>query len=171
MHAIRGITLPELLCALFVITLLLGSGVPAMQSLVRDARLSGLVAMYLHAFNSARYTAVATHRQVTLCRLDAQGTCNGNWADDLTMFYDDNRDGALASHDDIIERIRLGSAEEIKVTLRAFGGTRHITLRGNGQFRRNGTLRFCPQAASKGRAIVINVTGRARTEQIDCPAR
>jgi len=171
MRNARGITLPELLCAMFVITLALGTGLPAMQTLVRDAQLSGLVAVYLHAFNSARYTAVASHRQVTMCPLDATGTCTGNWSGDLTIFHDDNRDGRLQEHTDVIERINLGAPADIGVTLRAFGGTRYITLRGNGQFRRNGTLRFCPRGAGTGRAIVINVTGRARTEQIACPVR
>lgn len=171
MRPYQGYTLFEMICTLLVVTTVLAAGAPAMQSLVRDARLTGLVSIYLNAYNSARYTAAATHRQVALCELDKRNACSGRWGDNLTMFYDDNRDGALNTPSDIIERIQLSSPAQIAVTLNAFGGTKHISLRSNGHFRRNGTLRFCPSGSRKGRAIVINVMGRARTEQIACPVR
>jgi type IV fimbrial biogenesis protein FimT len=170
-NADKGFTLLEMLITLLAITIVLKAGVPAMQSLARDAQLTGMVSTYLHAFNSSRHTAMTAHRQIAMCVLDARNRCSGIWSNDLTLFYDDNRDGALATPADIIERITLPAAGDITVSLRAFGTTKHISMKANGHFRRNGTFRFCSPESKRGKAIVINVLGRARTEQIACPVR
>lgn len=169
MERARGLTLIELLCVLALAGLLLSAGYPAMQSLLRDAQLSGLVGTYLHAFNSARYAAVARQRHVSLCTLDTRGNCTGRWAGDLTLFYDDDRDGRLRVAADVIEKVAYRAPDKVNVTFRAFRTTRYVNLRSSGHYRQNGTFRFCPQGNDAGRAIVINVTGRARSEKTSCP--
>lgn len=167
-RARQGYTLVELLVTVAVVVIVLGTGYPVVQALLREAHLSGMVSSYLQAFNSARVIALTAHRQVAVCTLDSRGRCSGRWASELAMFYDDDRDGVLASPDDIISLGGAPRTREVDVTFRAFRTTRHVSLRPNGQYRQNGTFRFCPRDGSPGRAIVINVAGRARTEKIAC---
>lgn len=164
----KGFTLPELVVTLAVIMLVVSAGVPAFQSLVRDAGVSGLVSQYLHAFNSARYAAVAAWRPVSICNLDAGDVCTGDWTNRLTIFFDDDRNGRLASPADLIDQVEVNAGQDVAVTFRAFGQKRFVHLRRSGHYRQNGTFRFCPPRGHRGRAIVINVAGRARTESVRC---
>lgn len=164
----QGYTLVELMVTLVVVVILLGGGYPVLQALMREAQLTGMVSSYLQTFNSARVIALTAHRQVAVCPLDSLGRCNGRWSTNLTMFYDDDRDGVLRTPDDIIGLAGTTAARDIDVTFRAFRTTRYVALRSNGQYRQNGTFRFCPREGGQGRAIVINVMGRARTEKLAC---
>lgn len=168
MNRVQGYTVTELLLTMLVVALLLGVGVPSMRSLLRDTELSALVSAYMHTFNSARYIAVSERRQLAICSPDAEGQCSGAWSEQLQLFYDDDRDGVLARHEDIVQVFTLPDPDDIRVTFRAFARTRYVALRGNGHYRQNGTFRFCPREGGRGKAIVINVMGRARTERIEC---
>ncbi len=164
----QGFTLVEMMAALAVIMLVMSSGVPLWRSLVDDARVSGLASHYLHGYNSARYAAVAVHRPVTMCPLAVDDRCDGGWGKHFVLFYDDERDGRMTSPSDLIDRVDLGGGKEVSVSFKAFGKTKYVSLRSDGRYRQNGTFRICPRGGGVGRAIVINVTGRARTEKIDC---
>lgn len=167
--AVRGFTLLELMLVMAIVTILLAVGVPSFREFSRDAEVSGITSNYLHAFNSARYAAVATQRPVSICNLGGDGRCDGRWSNRLTVFYDDDRDGSLARSGDVIDAVQTRTPHGVRVTLRAFGKTRYISLRSSGHYRQNGTFRICPARGGRGRAIVINVVGRARTEAIACP--
>lgn len=164
----EGYTLVELVIAVAIISLVLSIGTPAFGVLVRDARVSGLTSSYLHAFNTARHAAVVSRRSVSLCQLDEANICGGRWDGHFSMFYDDDRDGRLEAGDDLIEVMDFDTTGRINVTFKAFGRTRYVLLQSTGRYRQNGTFRFCPVGGGEGRAIVINVAGRARTEKIRC---
>ncbi len=164
----RGFTLIELLVTAAVLVIILSIGTPALQALVRDARMHALVSGYLHTFNTARASALSASRNISICPTDANATCVSAWSGNMATFFDDDRDGQPARADDIIDHIHIAGAEGIKVTLRAFGRTHYVALRANGRYRQNGTFRFCAPGESAGRAIVINAAGRARTQAITC---
>lgn len=164
----KGFTLLEMAITMAIISLALSVGIPEFGRLVRDASLSGLTSNYLHAFNTARYAAVSAGRSVSICRLDATNNCGGGWGEHFSVFYDDDRNGRLAASEDLIQVVDFKTAERINVTFKAFGRTRYVLLRSSGAYRQNGTFRFCPAGGGDGRAIVINVAGRARTEKIRC---
>lgn len=164
----RGYTLLELLVTLAIVTLLAAVGVPSWRTMSSDAEVSGVTSNYLHAFNSGRYAAVVAHRPVSICDLDAGGNCTGRWRNRLTVFYDDNNDGKLADAGDIIDAVGVNTPHGVDITLRAFGKTRYLHLKRSGHYRQNGTFRICPRRGTGGRNIVINVTGRARTEPTSC---
>lgn len=165
----RGFTLVELLVTMTIIVVLAGIGLPAWRSFSEEARLQALAGGYLHAFNTARTTAVMTGRNISLCPVDAEEQCTARWGDRLATFEDDDRDGRPASPKAIIDLLQVPAAADASVTLRAFGRTSHVSLRRDGRYRQNGTFRFCLPGSARGRAIVINVTGRARTEALACP--
>lgn len=165
----RGYTLLELMVTMAIIAVLAGMGMPAFRTLAGESRVSGVTSAYMHAFNSGRYAAVVAYRPVSICDLDAAGACTGRWNNRLTVFYDDDNDGQLASGNDVIDVADTGSPREVSVTFRAFGKTRYLHLGPNGHYRQNGTFRFCVGAGRPGRNIVINGVGRARTETTTCP--
>lgn len=169
----QGLTLIELCATLLVVTIIVSVGYPMMDRLVIDARLSAVSGTYLHGFNTARYAAVASGRDVTLCTLATPGNrCSGNWSSNITIFYDDNRNGTMEDRDDLIMHTPGAGSEKMRITLRAFGGQRFLTLRSTGLYRRNGTFTLCPPPPhGNGRSIIINAAGRARTERVACSTR
>lgn len=164
----RGFTLIEVLVTLAIIVVLARVGIPSFRAFSGDAEVSGVTATYLHAFNSGRYAAVTAQRPVSICDLDAQGTCVGTWGGRLTVFFDDDNDGRLARGEDVIDVAEVRLAHPVSITFRAFGKTRYLHLGRNGHYRQNGTFSFCAAAGRPGRSIVINGFGRARTETTSC---
>lgn len=165
---VKGFSLLEMLLALALVSIMLSVGVPSWQSMIRDSTVSGLAQNYLRAFNTARHASVYSTRTVSICALDDVGRCSGKWGRHFSVFYDDDRNGVLAGQADLIEVADLAGGEDVTVSFRAFGGSRFVSLRKSGQYRQNGTFRFCPAAGGRGRAIIINVVGRARVEKIAC---
>lgn len=165
----NGYTLVEVLVTLCLVGTLAAVGLPSLREFVEQSRLSGLVGSYLQAFNSARAIAVSARRDIAICELDGRGRCTGRWGREITLFFDDDRDGVLRERADIILAGGHGGLREVDVSFRAFRTTRYVGLRSSGLYRQNGTFRFCPRGAKRGRAIVINVAGRARVAPLACP--
>lgn len=164
----RGFTLPELLATLCVVSLFLGVGLPSMRAILDDSEVAAMASGYLGAFNAARFRAVSEHRRIAVCAPGEHRDCSGNWAGKLQVFYDDDADGVLSSEADLLETVTLPDPQRLSVTFRAFARSNYVALRPEGYYRQNGTFRFCPRQGGRGRAIVINVAGRARTERIQC---
>lgn len=163
-----GFSLPELLVTLCVVSLLLGVGVPSWRQLLEDSEVSAMAGGYLHAFNSARFRAVSEHRRIAICSLGQDKACTGDWSGRFEVFYDDDNDGRLTDASELLESVQLPDPQSLSVTFRAFARTTHVALRPDGSYRQNGTFRICPRHGGRGRAIVINVIGRARSQDIEC---
>lgn len=169
----QGFTLVELLVTLAVATIVLGLGIPAMRALVLPSTMHAWVGTYHGALQLMRQEAVSTNQGVSLCWLDDTGRCTGHWGARLTLFLDPRREGRLARPDDRVSEIRLAGTDDIEVRWSGFGERRFLHVRANGSFRQNGRFTFChrhpPRGSSGGgRQIVVNVTGRARVERLDC---
>lgn len=169
----HGFTLIELLLTLTVLGVLLVVGMPGFRALIDSSAISGQVAMYSQALNTARYLAVSSRRGVTLCTLNDAGRCTGNWDTDLSLFYDDERDGILASERHIITLIGIPPGDTTKVRWRGFGENRFLHVRASGSYRQNGRFTFCPSpagdgTATPGRTVIVNVLGRTRVEKYLC---
>lgn len=167
----RGYTLVELLVTLAVIGIMLGMGIPAMRSLIAPTALHAWVSTYDQALHTTRHLAVSANRGVSMCDLDDGGHCTGHWGRQVTLFFDDNRDGQLAQPDDVIARTLINGTDAMRVEWRGFGERRFLHARATGSYRQNGRFTFCPgyrSGARQGRQLVVNVTGRTRVEQLTC---
>ena len=174
MHGKRGYTIIELLVVLAVVGIAASIAVPAWRQLDASSRLGAHVALYAQALHTARTLAVSSGRHVSLCPLDANGRCDGNWDQDLTLFYDDARRGELVEPGDAIALVAIPGNERMDVRWNGFGERRFLNVRSTGRYRQNGRFRFCPHgqvagSIAQGRAIVVNVTGRTRVEKTTCP--
>ncbi|MFP5383916.1 MAG: GspH/FimT family protein [Gammaproteobacteria bacterium] len=171
MRSAAGFTLVELLVTLVLVGILVGLGVPAMRGLIAPAAMQSWVTSYHMALRTTRHMAVSANRGVTLCALDDNGRCTGQWDRRLALFFDPGRTGQLQDAADLITHTKITDGENIRVTWRGFGERRFLHVRANGSYRQNGRFTFCGQTAApggQGRQIVVNVTGRTRVEPAAC---
>lgn len=164
----RGYTLVELLVTLAVIGIMLGMGIPAMRSLIAPTALQAWVSTYDQALHTTRHLAVSANRGVSMCELDDGGNCTGRWGRQVTLFFDQDRDGRLARPEDIIARASINDTDAMRVQWRGFGERRFLHARATGSYRQNGRFTFCPGHQQAGRQLIVNVTGRTRAEPLDC---
>ncbi|MFZ5757695.1 MAG: GspH/FimT family pseudopilin [Pseudomonadota bacterium] len=172
MQRMHGLTLIELVVVLAVTAVLFGVGVPAWRSLTATSAVQAHVSLFSQAIQTARMLAVTRNLPVTLCALDTAGTCSGNWGDNLTLFYDRERDGHLGESDERISDLLIPDGNRTDVRWQGFGRRHFLNARSNGTWRQNGRFTFCPRSAGTGHAgreLVVNVTGRTRSAPVTCP--
>jgi type IV fimbrial biogenesis protein FimT len=92
----RGFTLVELLATLAVAAILLSVGVPSMQDLIRNNRLTAATNLFVSSLNIARSEAIKQGRTATVCVSDTQNSCSGNnWQLGWLAWVDSDQDGNL----------------------------------------------------------------------------
>jgi type IV fimbrial biogenesis protein FimT len=168
-----GFTLTELLAAVVIVAVLIGVGMPAWSSLVRDTRLASFTNELRAALTLARSEAIRRGHRVTLCvSRNGQQCANeagAGWESGWVLFAD--RDG------DIVR-----DADETLIRSRGPAGP-GLSARGNGTLARYvsyvpsgstrsatgalqmGTLRIC--AGDRQRSLILNAAGRVRVERRD----
>lgn len=88
----RGFTLVELLIGLAIIGILSMVGIPSMNNMIRDARLSAQTDMLIQILNAARLEAVKQRTNMTVCPAanpDTDAACSGNagdWANGIMIW-------------------------------------------------------------------------------------
>jgi len=92
----RGFTLVELMMTLAVAAVLVGVGVPSMQNLIRNNRLTAATNQFVSSLNIARSEAIKQGRNATVCVSDTQNSCSGsNWRLGWLAWVDSDQDGNL----------------------------------------------------------------------------
>lgn len=107
----QGFTLVELLVAVAVLAILLGTGVPSFVEMVRDSRIGGDANALARALHLARSEAVKRAEFVTVCPRGGSGGCGGagDWSDGWIAFVDPTADGedgvaSLDADDEVLAR-------------------------------------------------------------------
>lgn len=178
MNGARGFTLVELMITVLIAAILLAVGVPAMQDLIRNGRVTTAANEFLTDLNLARSEAIKRGVQVVVCRTNAPdafppvcgaGTAN-TWSDGWVVFVDEDGDGAYDhdgdstydEDDETLVRISQGLSGELDLIADA---TAEQALRfnadgswGNGAI---AVLALCDdRGAANGRDITVSITGR-----------
>lgn len=83
-----GFTLLELLTALTVAGIVLATGVPSYQAMVRNNRASANANALVAALSTARSEAVRRSDRVSLCRSSDGEECGDSWEDGWIVFVD-----------------------------------------------------------------------------------
>lgn len=162
--AMDGATLLELLVAVAVAAVLLGTGVPALRGLVLDARLASATNALVHAVHLARQAAWHRARDVVVCRSTDGARCAapGDWSSGWIVF--ENRDGDDPPAVDATEPLLhvtgpLGPA-------RIGSNRRAYVLRPWALRATNGTVVFCDErGVAAARAVIVSYTGRPRVSR------
>ncbi|HXF46721.1 MAG TPA: GspH/FimT family pseudopilin [Burkholderiaceae bacterium] len=164
--AARGFSLIELLVVIAIVALLLGVGVPNMQSYVVSSRLAGSANDMYTALNLARSEAVRRQAQVTLAHNGAAGS--RDWTSGWTMFVDADGDGTLDAGEEVL---RVGAALDPPLTLFgsanfanfiAFDAAGRLTNAGGGSFVLCHGTALVVDGEPRARAVLVNGSGRVR---------
>ena len=174
MHMPKGFTLVELMVAVSIAVILLTVAIPGFQSFVLNARRTALANDFVLALTYAKSEAVKRGVRVTVCSRQDDATCadSTTWDTGWLVFVDNDGDGTVdggGTTPDLV--LQIFPALPGGSTLRA--GDRRVTFQSTGfspGF--NNTFRLCDsRGTAEGRAIVLSLQGRVRTEAgtASCP--
>jgi type IV fimbrial biogenesis protein FimT len=159
----KGFTLIETLISMAILTLLTTMAIPSFLDFVVRIRVNNEVSALHRLLLLARNHAVNQERFVTLCPLSSSGQCSSDWHEELSVFYDDNKNKKL---DNLSEEIIIKTKWSIKTgdKLQYARGRTALIYAPSGRLAvwgGNGTFRYCPKDHSdKSRGIVISGAGR-----------
>lgn len=108
----KGLTLVELLVAMVVLALIIGVGVPGMQSLMANMNIRTNTDKLVNSLAYARGEAVARVENVSIRSVDG----NADWSKGWTVFVDKNGDCVNDNGTDEVLRVVDLSAENLTVT-------------------------------------------------------
>ena len=163
----RGITLVEVIISLAVFSVLSAMAIPALQAMIRTARLTATMSDLTHQFAHARIHAVSLNGIVAVCP-SSHGRCesDADWTRGWMVYRDDdrNRQPYAAAH--IIQE-----AGPVHGGLRVASSTSRAQLRYLPDGRSSGTnltVHLCDGPSLVAR-VVVNNAGRIRSERLRKP--
>ena len=155
-----GFTLLELILVLAILAIVTSLAVPSLmgfteryRSEVQRQRLFDLIAL-------GRSEAYSEGRTFTLCSLDSENLCGGNWSNGIQLFADSNGNKEREADEPVVREM---SALPNGASLQWNSATDYLQYRPNGQTRwQLGNFAYCPpdRNAEHGWIIVLNATGR-----------
>jgi Tfp pilus assembly protein FimT len=158
-----GVTLPELLVSMGIVSLLTGLGVPALFSMQQKFQTTAIVntlSMHLHF---ARNHAITHNSTVTLCGSRAGEECDGAWSAGYLVFVDDSQDGKL---DDNEQRLKFSAnAHGGSMTWKSFRNKAYLQFRPSGfSYYQSGSFTWCPASKNTQYAnqVILSAMGRSR---------
>ena len=157
-----GYSMTEVLTTLAVVGVVVSNGVPAMQNLVHEQRLTTQVNQLFTDLHLARSESIKRGAPVVLCKSGDGVACSTTtaWQDGWLVFVDSDDDRTMDANEPVI---RVQQALSTGVTLRFGTSYRYVFYKPDGAAWPNGTFTFCdPRDAAYARAIIITTAGRAR---------
>ena len=173
MRACYGMTLVELVVVVVVASILITTGIPALQTLIDENRVVSQANGFLRAINMARAEAVRRGERVTLCPSENGETCalDQGYDQGWILFTGPEAGRSLADGGRVL-RVFSGSGSGVRIQGNG-SMARYISYRPNGRTRQlsgafqAGTIQICSRS-QRGRAIIISRAGRARVTAGDC---
>lgn len=159
-----GFSLVELLTILAVVAVLLATGLPSLQFLIQNQRISATVNDFYAAINLARSEAIQRGKRVDLVPQDA----DGNWASGWVVFVDENNnqrpdagERVIFTHDALQKGTSIkASLTDSTVQYLAYNGAGRTRTNASNQRSQFGTFTF--KLNDQVRKIKLNFLGRPR---------
>ncbi|AXK71490.1 prepilin-type N-terminal cleavage/methylation domain-containing protein [Lysobacter sp. TY2-98] len=167
-----GFTLVELLVALCVLSICVGTAVPSFARLLERQRATSTMNALVEYMAEARAAAIMSRRDAVLCPSVDGSTCTGgtDWSRGWILFQDDNGDRAPSAVDRLV-RVEARSSPGV-LTIRSTTGRRSLRYLPDGRSAgANLTLSVCDRAGNLLGSVIVNNTGRARSERPKPSAR
>lgn len=169
MNGQRGFNIIELMVTIAVLGVLLGVGIPGVESYIQNSRMTTQINSLSTSLSQARSEAIKLNQRVVACvssdgaACDSAGSGHG-WNVGWLLFVDRNRDGNLDQGGSGVDDCAVGATTDCLLSVqRAFDGTNTLTPAasvrdvvvyiGDGSVRCNtdstlATLETCPNASS-----------------------
>ena len=161
-HSAYGLSLPELLVSMAVLTLLFSFTIPSMKSMVSDRRVSATTSELYRSLVLARSESIKRRSVVSVCSTVDGERCdeaNSGWQAGWFVFSDLNGDGVRNNSEDLIW---VSPSQSSEMTIQWNRGY-SISFNSRGQTTTAGSFVLCDAAAI--RAVVVSLTGRPRVEE------
>jgi type IV fimbrial biogenesis protein FimT len=162
MKTMHGKTLIELMASVLIAGILLTSALTTFPSFLRSHQQTQVVNQLVAALHYARAVAAFERTTVTLC--PGKENCDPTkiWQGQLLTFTDPNLNGQLDGSEKPLQQFNLQSGFSWQWS--SFRNRPYIQLEADGTTRAlNGTFTLCQQGHAT-KQVVINLTGRVRTQ-------
>ena len=178
MHNLHGFSLVEALTAAAVAAVLVSVAAPPMDDLLASSRVSAASNELLGDLLLTRSEAMKRRMRVVICK-SAEGqwcTGTGGWQQGWIVFEDSNGDGQRTAGETLV-RWQPALSGSLRLTGTA-PVARYVSYAPNGATKmagggfQAGTLTVCAAAKgpATGRQIVLNSSGRPRTQKVELPS-
>lgn len=161
----RGVTLIELMMAVFIASILLVIAVPSFQSLSLRSQQTNVINDLAALIGRGRSEAVTRNRTVIICASSDQLTCSGatTWESGWIAFVDVDRNSSMNSGDTLLQ-VKGGLPSGITLRSSGFDASSYLTISaGTGLLIQPGTFRYCDsRGVSAIRALNISLAGQVR---------
>ena len=167
-----GFTLIELMITIVLAVVVISLAVPSFQETIRTNRLATQTNQFVSALNLARSEAIKRGVRVTVCRSGDQTSCGtGSFEEGWIVFIDPNNNADIDAGEQVINVAEV-TAGEIMITGNATVAD-FVSFTADGISRlpsgafQAGTFEIRVPSHDEGRNVIINSTGRVRTEKIE----
>jgi type IV fimbrial biogenesis protein FimT len=165
-----GLTLPELVVSLSVISILSASGIGTLQHFIQENRMAAEVNQFVTALHLARSEAVKQGTRVVLCPSSDGYNCgvSREWVNGWILFASDDRER------DAGERLlQTGSPLSSGIRMNSSNYRKRIVYRPDGTSPgTNSSFTFCDNRKRvKPRVICLSNTGRPRLTWTRCDGK
>jgi len=167
----HGFTLIELIVTLAVVSIVLLTGIPALNQMTGNNRLVSQINSIAGSLALARSEAIKTGLVVTICTSSTGADCTVTpWQSGWIVFTDVDKDGLVDAGTDNIIRIQgaLNGGTTLRLTLSTSANNYQFSSDGSSRGTTKGTFILCPtdsgntaiENGRKAKAININLIGR-----------
>jgi type IV fimbrial biogenesis protein FimT len=163
----QGLTLPELLVSLTIVSTLTAGAVSQLHRLIQENRMTAEVNLFVTALQLARNEAVKHGRRVVLCPSMDQLNCGNSsaWSHGWMLFASDNRE-----HEPDETLLQSGNPLSADIAIHASNYRKRIVYQPDGSSGgSNSTFTFCDaRRAARPRVICLSNSGRPRVSYRRC---
>jgi len=165
-----GLTLPELIVSLAIISVLSTSGLSGMQSFIQENRMAAEINQFVTVLHLARSEAVKHGQRVLLCPSSDGHTCGNSkeWVNGWILFASKDRE-----HDKDEPLLQAGSPTSPGIRMTSSNFRKRIVYQPSGNSPgTNTSFTFCDtQKRVKPRVICLSNTGRPRLSWTRCDGK
>ncbi|MDH3888842.1 MAG: GspH/FimT family protein [Gammaproteobacteria bacterium] len=165
-----GLTLPELIVSLSIISVLSSSGLSGLQTFIQENRMAAEINQFVTVLHLARSEAVKHGQRVLLCPSSDSLNCGNSkeWVNGWILFASEDRE-----HDHDEQLLQTGSPISAGIRMTSSNYRKRIVYQPDGNSPgTNTSFTFCDtRRRVKPRVICLSNTGRPRLSWTRCDGK